>query len=158
MRLELSKYYSNREAMDRMRLFSPRTLDRVFGYILPEGDCWKWDGPIRLIKGKPYPVITVRAMLFSVRAYIVAFSNGAWPNKVVRTTCNQPMCVNISHLTMKTTQVEPKVQRELSDDVVLYIRSLYAGGWSIPNIAEDIELKQLHIYNIVKRRSYKDVE
>lgn len=95
------------------------TLKQFWSNINFSKDCWIWKGPLSSDKGngKQYPQMWSRGEDGKISeklgcrrlSYFIHF--GVWPDKQVRTTCGNPLCVSPLHLTVEVgTEVYRKFQ------------------------------------------------
>lgn len=148
---------------------SPGYLERFLSFIEKSGDCWIWTGG----KVRGYGRFTMRPGK-TVRAhrFIDTLINGPIPEGIVIChTCDNPSCVNPSHL-FRGTRAENhrdmvakqrqtygvrNVHARLTDDDVISIRSRRAAGETLEQIARDFDTHPSNISRIVNRHTWRHI-
>jgi hypothetical protein len=76
---------------------------RVIKYTTNENDCWICVSHTRNKAG--YPVVTRRGKFYNMSRYVYEITKGEIPlNHVIMHSCDNPNCINPSHLSSGTTQ------------------------------------------------------
>jgi hypothetical protein len=154
-------------------------LTRFHGHYSADGDgCWTWRGSRshRRDGALSYGVFGKPKILAHRLAYIIA--NGAIPaGAVVRHKCDNVACVRPDHLEIGSQADNLRDMRErgrahfntfpvgtahpnakVNEAVVRSIRRLRQQGLSLKAIAERHDLDPSTVHDIVRRRTWKEVE
>lgn len=133
----------------------------------PKGDCWEW----RRVTDKGgygrYSLGTTRKyrqVSASRLSYFLTF--GVWPELLVCHHCDNPRCVNPSHLFEGTSQDNAtdmvlkgrKSNTKLTAADVVTIRALYAsGGYTLREIGRIYQVSFGVIHGVVRRNAWRHV-
>ena len=143
---------------------------RAYAPMGAPNECWNWTRGTN----KGYGVISVpggRKRQAHVVAWELYCGQKLPEGKVVRHTCDNPLCTNPAHLLLGThaENVADKVNRgrqakgeshgltTLTEVKVRQIRALYAAGQSQKHLAAAYNTTQPTVSNIVNRKTWKYV-
>lgn len=136
-----------------------------------DDSCWQWNAA-KLDSG--YGVFGVRKRVFLAHRVAFRLANGRDPREVVRHECNNPSCVNPSHLsdgtmqdnaddTVRSGRIGPRggeasPNAKLTDAAVREIRRRYrSGGVKQSELAAEFGVVAQRISDIVCGRSWTHV-
>lgn len=139
--------------------------------IREPADCWLWVGS-KFRSG--YGSVWVLSRHRCDRAHRVAYelSKGPIPEgRVVRHTCDTPLCVNPAHLLVGTNREnsadmvargrqnrgEKNAHAKLTDEKVCRIRQRYDAGDRIAAIATAFRISESHVVNVGRRRVWRHI-
>lgn len=146
-----------------------KPIDRFWGYVNRDGDCWKWTGKLA---SNGYGLFVVRGDSYLAHrvAYFIA-TGGLEDEKQVCHRCDNPGCVNPEHLFLGTQsdnvkdmlnkgrQNPPKGSRsgcaKLDWENVLTIRGLYKAGKTQAEIATIFDISPKQVSVIVSEKQWK---
>jgi len=78
---------------------SKELREKIRGRYVEEDGCWVWTGTA---SGNGYGVITIRGTRYLVRRLVYALlsrkSNEGLEDKIIKSTCDNPACINPAHL------------------------------------------------------------
>jgi len=137
--------------------------------------CWVWTGST---SGKGYGEVRVKRRLWRAHRYSWAIVNGSIPDELlVCHECDNPPCVNPSHLFVGTSQQNTDDMRvkgranyvsglrgsdlpqaRLTEEAVRELRAKYAeGGYTQSDLAIEYGIKQAQVSSIVRRTSWRHI-
>lgn len=149
-----------------------KTVARFFRYVHhePNSGCWLWGGSL---DGSGYGTFGV-ATRHSVRAHRFSFALliGRWPQKHVLHNCDNPPCVNPSHLregthaeNMRDSAVRKRHQSQgemapraiLTESQVISIRLRHKNGEALRPLAREFGVSLYAVFAVVARRNWRHV-
>ena len=144
-------------------LFWPRVDKRG------DGECWNWTGTLQ---GGGYGHFGSAGKTYLAHRFSYTLAKGEIPEgMVVRHTCDNPKCVNPSHLLVGTHQDNSNdaVERgrtargersgvaKLTEADVVEIRARYADGQSMSGIARDLGASRDSVRAVAEGRTWRHV-
>jgi hypothetical protein len=164
----------------------PTTEERFWSKVEKTDDCWVWTGALRhkgygaFVYVRDGEVVQGRAHRYSYERHVGPIP----PGMFVLHRCDTPACVRPDHLFLGTNQdnVTDMMRKgrhvaggtyrngnyergtahhnaRLTPELVREIRSAYdAGGTSFGQLATKYGLAIGHVYRIVRRRAWRDVD
>lgn len=130
-------------------------------------DCWEWTG---LVDKKGYGRFEIGTTTWKCHRAAWTIANGPIPyGAVIRHDCDNPRCVNPSHLLIGThaDNVADKVERErcnrgedhpravLNAELVAELRARYASGESVRSISNGMGFEYETVRGAAIRRTWK---
>ena len=146
--------------------------DRVWDYIDRSGGpdaCWPWTGAEN---GCGYGMAQWNKQKRKAHRVVYELVNGQLdPDLDVLHRCDNPPCCNPAHLRAgthddnmrdrdergRTLKGEQVYRAQITADIARAIRSLYANGRTVRDIAESHKVSYALVYAVVKRKSWKHV-
>jgi len=153
-------------------LGTPREKFERIGWTVTAGNCWEWSGS-RNEDGYGLFRMSSRGMQGAHRCCYLIYVGQLTSRQVVRHTCDNPPCVNPSHLLVGTVadnvtdcvvrgrrspqQGERNNRAKLTWADVREIRAIYAaGGVSTTALAQQYGVSQPAVSQIILRKTWRE--